>query len=102
MGSAIPAQDSVRRVPDPVPPPDLDPARYAVHRALVRDDVELAYAHVLPAGGKGFPLLLVHGWPETMRIWWRNIGALAEAGFEVIAPDLRGFGASSLAARRVL
>ena len=84
-------------MPDPVPPPDLDPARHAVHRALVRDDVELAYAHVLPAGGAGFPLLLVHGWPETMRIWWRNIGALAEAGFEVIAPDLRGFGASSLA-----
>lgn len=79
------------------PAPDLDPARHTVRRVLVRDDVELAYAHAGPAGGGGFPLLLVHGWPETMRIWWRNIGALAEAGFEVIAPDLRGFGASSLA-----
>jgi pimeloyl-ACP methyl ester carboxylesterase len=39
----------------------------------------------------------VHGWPETKRIWWRNIGPLAEAGFEVIAPDLRGFGDSGLA-----
>jgi len=29
-------------------------------------------------------LLLVHGWPETKRIWWRNIAPLAEAGFEVI------------------
>ena len=45
----------------------------------------------------GYPLLLVHGWPETKRIWWRNIEPLAEAGFEVIVPDLRGFGDSGLA-----
>ena len=43
------------------------------------------------------PLLLIHGWPETRRIWSRNVDALAEAGFEVIAPDLRGFGDSALA-----
>ena len=27
-------------------------------------------------GGK--PMLLVHGWPETKRIWWRNIEPLAD------------------------
>src|SRR4051794_29043419 len=32
-----------------------------------------------------------------MRIWWRNIEPLAAAGFEVIVPDLRGFGESGLA-----
>jgi pimeloyl-ACP methyl ester carboxylesterase len=42
----------------------------------------------------GHPLVLLHGWPETKRIWWRNIGALAAAGFEVIVPDLAGFGDS--------
>lgn len=68
----------------------LEPDRYEVERAVVRDGVELAYVRA----GSGFPLLLVHGWPETKRIWWRNIGALADAGFEVIAPDLRGFGDS--------
>ena len=47
-------------------------------------------------GVGGRPLLLVHGWPETKRIWWRNIAPLAEAGFEVIAPDLRGFGDSDV------
>jgi pimeloyl-ACP methyl ester carboxylesterase len=47
-------------------------------------------------GEGGFPLLLVHGWPETKRIWWRNVGPLADAGFEVIVPDLRGFGDSDL------
>jgi pimeloyl-ACP methyl ester carboxylesterase len=32
-----------------------------------------------------------------MRIWWRNVEPLASAGFEVIVPDLRGFGDSGLA-----
>ena len=49
------------------------------------------------AGRGGKPLLLVHGWPETRRIWERNLEPLAAAGFEVIAPDLRGFGDSPLA-----
>src|SRR5215217_881995 len=48
----------------------------------------------LREGAGGFPLLLLHGWPETKRIWWRNVRPLAEAGFEVIVPDLRGFGES--------
>ena len=47
-------------------------------------------------GHGGVPLLLVHGWPETRRIWSRNLGPLATAGFEVIAPDLRGFGDSEV------
>ena len=42
-------------------------------------------------------MLLLHGWPETRRIWERNVDPLAEAGFEVVAPDLRGFGDSPLA-----
>jgi pimeloyl-ACP methyl ester carboxylesterase len=54
----------------------------------------LAYDH---AGQGGKPLLLLHGWPETRRIWERNVEPLADAGFEVIAPDLRGFGDSPLA-----
>ena len=64
---------------------------FAVHRAEVRPGVETAY---LREGAGGFPLLLVHGWPETKRIWWRNVAPLADAGFEVIVPDLRGFGDS--------
>lgn len=49
-------------------------------------------------GVGGAPLLLIHGYPETKRIWWRNIGPLAEAGFEVIVPDLRGMGDSDIPA----
>jgi pimeloyl-ACP methyl ester carboxylesterase len=64
-----------------------------IERSEVRPGVELAYWRA----GSGFPLLLVHGWPETRRIWARNVGPLAAAGFEVIVPDLRGFGDSGLA-----
>jgi len=66
---------------------------FEVQRAEIRG-VELAFVR---EGEGGYPLLLLHGWPETMRIWWRNIEPLAEAGFEVIVPDLRGFGSSGLA-----
>jgi pimeloyl-ACP methyl ester carboxylesterase len=70
------------------------PDTFSVQRAEVRDGVHIAYVR---EGAGGYPLLLVHGWPETKRIWWRNIRPLAEAGFDVIAPDLRGFGDSDLA-----
>ena len=51
------------------------------------------FTHLNPGG---VPLLLVHGWPETRRIWWRTLQPLADAGFEVICPDLRGFGDSDV------
>jgi pimeloyl-ACP methyl ester carboxylesterase len=65
-----------------------------VEHSVVREGVEIAFVR---AGVGGYPLLLVHGWPETKRIWWRNVEPLAAAGFEVIVPDLRGFGDSGLA-----
>jgi pimeloyl-ACP methyl ester carboxylesterase len=72
----------------------LDGSAFPVERATVADGLQLAFVR---RGVGGYPLLLVHGWPETKRIWWRNIEPLAEAGFEVIVPDLRGFGDSELA-----
>ena len=67
---------------------------FDVRRARVRDRVDIGYVR---EGEGGLPLLLLHGWPETKRIWWRNIEPLAAAGFEVIVPDLAGFADSSLA-----
>jgi pimeloyl-ACP methyl ester carboxylesterase len=69
---------------------ELRPDRYRVRMADPR-----GFAQAFVDEGSGPALLLVHGWPETARIWWRNVGPLAEAGFRVIAPDLRGFGASA-------
>ena len=70
--------------------PDLDPTRFSVHTFHGRG-FRQAYVRENPGG---VPLLCVHGWPETKRIWWRAIEPLAAAGFEVIVPDLRGFGDS--------
>lgn len=41
--------------------------------------------------GHGAPLILLHGWPEFWRTWRKNIGPLSRH-FDVVAPDLRGFG----------
>ena len=43
--------------------------------------------------GRGAPLLLLHGWPEFWYVWRKCIPALAQ-DFDVIVPDLRGFGDS--------
>jgi pimeloyl-ACP methyl ester carboxylesterase len=44
--------------------------------------------------GEGPPVLLLHGFPDSARLWRNQIPALVQAGFRVIAPDLRGFGES--------
>jgi pimeloyl-ACP methyl ester carboxylesterase len=53
--------------------------------------------HVLEAGDRkaGRVLLLVHGFPELAYSWRRVMVPLANAGYHVIAPDLRGYGRTS-------
>ena len=59
------------------------------------DDVDAAglRMHVVEAGPPdGDPVLVLHGWPQHWYQWRHQIPALAEAGYRVIVPDLRGFG----------
>lgn len=44
-------------------------------------------------GGSGPPLLLLHGFPQTGAMWARVAAGLTDR-FEVIVPDLPGYGAS--------
>ena len=44
--------------------------------------------------GQGVPVLLIHGWPDSARLWRHQIPHLVANGFRVITPDLRGFGRS--------
>jgi pimeloyl-ACP methyl ester carboxylesterase len=44
--------------------------------------------------GRGPLVLLCHGFPESWYSWRHQINALAEAGFRVVAPDMRGYGKS--------
>ncbi len=55
-------------------------------------EVTLSVHEAGPADG--VPVLLLHGWPELAMSWASQIEALSQAGYRVIAPDNRGFGAS--------
>src|SRR4051812_45665953 len=54
---------------------------------VVNNGTELA----VRVRGTGSPVLLLHGWPHTGRIW----AGLQPAGRRLIAPDLRGIGDSA-------
>ncbi|MBA2447143.1 MAG: alpha/beta hydrolase [Chloroflexi bacterium] len=53
------------------------------------DGVRIAYERC----GSGFPILLLHGWPQTRRMWRHVAPALARR-FTVVTADLRGYGDS--------
>jgi pimeloyl-ACP methyl ester carboxylesterase len=60
-------------------------------RRISANGIEL---HVLDEG-EGELVVLCHGFPELAFSWRHQMPALTQAGFRVLAPDLRGFGRSS-------
>jgi pimeloyl-ACP methyl ester carboxylesterase len=58
---------------------------------LLPGGLELAYDEA----GSGTPLLLVHGWPLDRTMWAGQLGGLGTYA-RVLAPDLRGFGGSTV------
>jgi pimeloyl-ACP methyl ester carboxylesterase len=50
--------------------------------------------HYVMSGGKGDPIVLLHGWPQTWYEWRQIIPKLIDNNYTVIAPDLRGLGDS--------
>ncbi len=44
--------------------------------------------------GEGPLVILVHGWPELWYSWRHQIEPIAQAGYRVVAPDMRGYGGS--------
>ena len=56
-------------------------------------DLEDVMLHYVTAG-KGPPVVLLHGWPQTWWEWRHQIPVLAEK-YSVITPDMRGLGDSS-------
>ena len=77
---------SARTYPPPVPPLPLPPGR----TVLVPDRGEF---FLRDSGGTGTPVLLVHGWmfPSDLN-WLHSYAPLAQAGYRVLAMDLRGHG----------
>jgi pimeloyl-ACP methyl ester carboxylesterase len=48
--------------------------------------------------GTGRPILLLHGFPHTKDVWQAVTPVLVAAGYQVLAPDLRGVGATGVTA----
>ncbi|HEX5977602.1 MAG TPA: alpha/beta fold hydrolase, partial [Nitrososphaeraceae archaeon] len=61
---------------------EIDNVTFSHHMAAV-NGIQLHYV----IGGKGDPVVLLHGWPETWFAWRHVMPALAK-NYTVIAPDL--------------
>ena len=48
---------------------------------------------------EGTPLIFVHGWPELSISWRHQLAVFAGLGFRAIAPDMRGYGRSTVHSR---
>jgi len=60
------------------------------HRHADLGDVRLHYVEA----GEGPLVLLLHGFPQFWYQWRHQVPALVEAGFRVVAPDMRGYNLS--------
>jgi pimeloyl-ACP methyl ester carboxylesterase len=58
------------------------------HRTVETNGIRM---HVAEQGA-GPTVLLCHGFPESWYSWRHQLGALADAGFHAVAPDMRGYG----------
>lgn len=58
------------------------------------DEITVAYDDV----GSGLPLLLVHGHPFNRSMWQPQLAHFSRSGWRVIAPDLRGYGDTTVVA----
>ncbi|MDZ7782242.1 MAG: alpha/beta hydrolase [Halioglobus sp.] len=59
-----------------------------IHRHATINGIHMHYVEQ----GEGMAVVLCHGFPHLWFSWHRQIGALADAGFRVIVPDMRGMG----------
>ena len=78
----------------PESPPGSPPPATITHEQIPTNGIELHVATAGPADGP--PVVLCHGFPELWYSWRHQLGALGAAGYRAIAPDLRGYGTSSV------
>lgn len=71
----------------------LDPRRFSTHHHFTERH-STTWIESGPADG---PLIIfVHGWPELGIIWHRQLEHFARLGWRAVAPDMRGYGGSSV------
>ncbi len=62
------------------------------HDETIANGVRLHYVEAGPEDGP--PVVLLHGFPEFWYSWRNQLPALADAGYHVVAPDMRGYNRS--------
>ena len=67
-------------------------ALLAVVKQIDAGDLDVGYVDVGPAAGQA--VLLLHGWPYDIHSFVEVIPILAEAGYRVLVPHLRGYGST--------
>src|SRR5712671_4900409 len=74
-------------------PPQQTPAEF--FEGFKHEQIQTAGATInVVYGGKGSPLLLLHGIPET-HVLWRKVAPVLAENFTLVIADLRGYGDSS-------
>jgi pimeloyl-ACP methyl ester carboxylesterase len=63
---------------------------HVTHERIRTGELTLSVARA----GEGSPVILLHGFPENWTSWKRQLEPLVDAGFSVMAPDLRGYNGS--------
>src|ERR1700722_10722499 len=86
--SSIPRNDNVEYGQDTLP---------VGIRSRIIDNNNGVKMHILESGFQDRSrtcVVLLHGFPELAYTWRSQLAALAQAGFHVVAPDMRGYGRS--------
>lgn len=65
---------------------------YANTRRIEVGGAELTVAEHGPEDGT--VVLMIHGFPDSARLWRNQVPVLAQAGYRVLAPDVKGYGNS--------
>lgn len=75
------------------PPSSPSPSALPGWRSVRSNGIDIATSAIACAPGRP-TVVLLHGFPELAYSWRHQIQALAAAGYGVVAPDLRGYGAT--------
>ncbi|MCZ6641554.1 MAG: alpha/beta hydrolase [Gammaproteobacteria bacterium] len=68
---------------------ETSPVEGVTFRFIETNGIRMRIAEM---GDEGPLVLLVHGWPESWFSWRHQIPALANAGYRVVVPEMRGYG----------
>src|SRR5262245_61964580 len=86
--------------PGSVVNPEMSRERSMAGEFPVTEHVAKSTRHTtfyLSCGPAGAPLMIfVHGWPELSLSWRHQLPCFASLGFRAVAPDMRGYGRSSV------